>query len=203
MTTATMQKVIISADSMAEMMAAILHKDADPNKPKIGAPFVTLITKTTPALVAANPFGGNIRKVAKVQVQLGVAYENAVNNQRNREGNSAEFKSDNRKWGKRVSGTPFVVHTPKGKAQPKLYIDCKVHRSVEYHYETPSGIDIDKASVTPWLRPRSASRQGVKREVYWRCYGIDKVIGFIFGGTLYAIEDNMTLLTDLLAVRAS
>lgn len=201
----TIPKVLIKADTMTEIMAAVLHKDADPNKPKIGAPFVTVVAKTQPRFVGGSPFAkGSVFKVAKVQVQLGVAYENAVNNQRSREGMSADFVADKRPWGTRVNGTPFVVHTPKGANGPRLYLDCKVHRSVEYRYETASGTPLDKAAVNKWVyrNPNANSRQGTDKETYWRNYPLDTVLGFIVNGTLYAVEDNMTLLSDLTAVHA-
>jgi len=205
-TTKTMPKQIISANSMTDFMANINRANQDPTGKKVGARFVTIFTKTVPAMIAGHPFGDDLLKVSHVQMNLGVSYANCVNAQRGRENLPQDFVAKNRKWGTPVMGTPFVLHTNKitkknPDPQPQLYLAGKVERSVEHWYEDRAGNEIPTHQVEKWLRPKSPTRQGTNKDTYWRTYGLDKVLGFKFGQTLWVVQDNLTLLKDIAAVR--
>jgi len=201
----TKQTILINGDNATDIFASILHADADPSKPKIGAPFVVIVAKTQPRFRGgkSSPFPkGSVYKIAKVQIQLGVRYTNAVNNQRRREGLTTDFESEGRLWGEQISGTPFVVHTPKNADAPRLYLNAKVHRSIEYRYEDANGNELDKASVNAWIyrSPNANKNQGTDKPTYWRNYPLTSVLAMHFNGNVYVVEDNLTLLSDLTAV---
>jgi len=201
---ATMPKVVITADNMTDLMANINREGQDPSGKKVGARFITIITKTEPKMVAGHPFkDGEVLKVSRVQMNLGCNYAKIVNAQRAREGLPTDFKPEPRKWGKRIPDTPFIVHAPKGETEPKLYLDGKVEKSVEHWYEDANGNEIDASKVEPWLRPKGKSRQGVKDERYWRTYEMKNILGFVFDGKVWVVSDNLRLLKDLAAVRTS
>jgi hypothetical protein len=159
---------------------------------------VTLHTKTTPKLLkTGNPFD-DVRKVAKVQVQIGVDYPTSVENQRARE-NAQEalpFKSQGMSWGAFVDGIAIIEH--KG----KLYVRTQVVRSLDYHYETADGEMLDKDSVNAFLPKRKPSAtQKVEKERMVRNYKLDSIIGIAQGDELWVMEDNVELVSDIAAIR--
>ena len=177
-----------------------------------GAQLITITTKTIPTFRVtndegqANPFTGrtlkdtNIHKIARTNGMINWNYANSVNRQRGRENTVEDFKPEPRKWGTRLNGLPFVVYTNK-KDETKLYLEMKVERSVDYWYEDDKGNTIDKDLVNSFLRKRSASRQGVKKEVIIRDYDFGNIIAIAMAGDTFVIQDNLTLVRDLLAVR--
>ena len=166
-----------------------------------GARVVTITTKTEPALTAGNPFDkDNLFKISRVNGMVNWNYANSVNRQLGREGQPATFAAEPRKWGTRLQGLPFVVHTKDGGL--RLYLEMKVERSLDYHYEDANGNPIDKDMVNPWLKPKGKSRQNVEKEVMLRDYRMDHIIAIATGGTVYIIEDNLRLVQDIAAVRS-
>jgi hypothetical protein len=78
-----------------------------------GAKPVTIITRTEPTLTGGKkcPLAGLV-KISTVNGMINFNYENAVNRQRSREGNSEVFESAARKWGKRLYEAPEEVENP-------------------------------------------------------------------------------------------
>ena len=187
----TRPRNLVTAESIIDLLSAI-------NGPR----FVTLTTKTEPAMVAGNPFGkGNIRKVSRVNGIVNWDYGRSVQNQQEREGQGKTFQAEPRKWGTRLQGLPFVAHTGKDGVF-HLYLELKVEKSLEYHYEDLNGQTIPNDDVTPWLRPAGKSRQTTEKKVLLRDYRMDRIIGIAYKGTTYVIEGNLTLVQDIAAIRS-
>lgn len=144
------------------------------------ASFCTLIARTVPdmnktvvvtGVKVRNPYHGRCRKIAAVNGIINWRYENAVNNQRVREGSLPDFEAAPRQWGRRLEGEPFVQH------HDKLYIELKVQRSMEHYYETHEGLRLDTAHVELHLPARRPNhRQGLEREVVLRDYAMESVV---------------------------
>jgi hypothetical protein len=138
-----------------------------------GAAIVTIHAETEPDLIkTGNPYTG-ITKRSAVNGVINWVYERAVNNQRLREDLEADFRAHPRKWGKRIIGTPLVEHNG------KYYLEMKVQQSACRYFI--GGKEINTADVTPWLRPRKPSRQGVSKEVILRDYSLENITCFIYG----------------------
>lgn len=146
-----------------------------------GATFATLITSTDPRLKkTGNPFR-NVRKVSRVNVCIGFQYENAVNRQREREGNSEVFESAPRQWGEKIS--PMIVQH-----NGKLYLETKVERSLGYSFQDENGKEIDSKLIEPFLPARKESaRQETEKEILVRDYALDSIIAATIGGKDYVV----------------
>lgn len=151
---------------------------------------VTLIAETTPDLVAGNPFGKRLRKLAQVNGMIGWNYANAVNNQRCREnqpldnqGNVEYFSPKPRKWGKRLKhkdGSLSALVEHKG----QKYLEVKVQKSLQHLYFL-DGKPVNHDVVKPWLRKTTeGKRQKVKRPVILRDYAIHNIKMLAIDGQL-------------------
>jgi hypothetical protein len=157
-----------------------------------GAIIATIEALTDARLKRGNTLG-QVLKRAVVNVMLNWAYERAVNRQREREAGASNdeacastietFRAHPRKWGRRVPRTPFVRH------REKLYVECKIQRVVSTAYELLDGTAVPEASVLPFLPARSASRQGVDREIVLRDYGIDSIVALTVDGERYLVRE--------------
>lgn len=163
-----------------------------------GAQMVTIIARTQPALKGGkkSPLAGKlVEKQSRVNGMVNWSYENAVNNQRQREqspidanGEVEEFISHPRKWGQRVHKTAFVHHIPKGTDEKRVYVELKVQKSLGYQYFI-DGLPVDENEVTPHLTEKSeSSRQQVEKEIILRDYRVSSIEYMTFGGETYAIN---------------
>lgn len=155
---------------------------------KRGAFFASIVTTTEPKMrKTGNPYHGGIKKVSRSHVQLNSLYENAVNNQRKREGVEEAFEAEPRKWGERIyredgTVTTFVKHNG------KLYIEARVLKSLETDYLF-EGVSIPSELVKPYLYSGGeSSRQGVEKQVILRDYSVENIKQITFDGKTYGIE---------------
>jgi len=201
MQTATVD-VMATAENLVELLGSVK-----------GAKIVTITTKTQPSFQRTddksnpNPFCGktvkdhDVWKISRVNGIVNWDYAKSVNRQLDREGQEADFEAKPRKWGTRLSGLPFVVHVGKdGKVQ--LYLEMKVERSLDYHYEDGFGNEIPKEKVSPFLRKSGPSRQGTDNEIILRDYRMDGILAIRYQGTTYVVEGNLKLVSDIAAIRA-
>lgn len=159
-----------------------------------GATIVTVEARTEPRLLARhpvsgqpNPLKGNLIKVSRVNGIINWGYEGSVNRQRAREEMTPDFEALPRKWGFRLPGTPLVEH------DGRLYLELKVERSLDHRYETFDGLELDSADVEAYLPQRSASRQGVSRQVILRDYALDNIISIRMGGMTYIVSSAVDI----------
>lgn len=170
-TTTTLESFIIH-DVLAERLMA-----------QTGTNFATMTTRTDArARKTGNPFG-TVYKVARVNIAIGTDYEAGVNRQRTREGNEGTFTAQGRQWGTVIGGA--VVEN-----RGKLYLRCKVERSLAYHYEDADGNLLDPAAVKPFLpSPRKATNQGVQRDVIERSYALTSILSISIDGQVCRVID--------------
>ena len=183
--TATVSKAVFS-NPMASVVVAIKEDDLVrllmQNK---GATAVTIVSRTEPDMYKRNnPHFGNVFKVSRVNGMIGWVYANAVNRQREREGKTDDFTAHPRPWGQRLAGTPLVEN--KG----KYYLELKVEKSLDHRFEDVNGnvmSDSDIAAAKKFFKPKSASRQGVDKEIILRDYAIGKILSITYKGTCYLV----------------
>jgi hypothetical protein len=182
---------------------------------KKGAKLVTIVTKTRPDFVRQapdgrlNPFCGknlktdhNVFKISRVNGVVNWNYANAVNRQREREGVvEADFVAQPRKWGIRLAGLPFVVHTLTN-GQTKVYLEVKPEHSLGYEFQDDKGQTIPTETVMPFLREhKQPETQQTDKEIILRDYDLGNILSITYGGETYVIEDNLQLVSDIAAVR--
>ena len=139
-----------------------------------------------------NPHLGHIVKHSRCQVCWDADYANAVNNRRAKDGlETRDIKA--RAWGVHLKGTPFSFHVPKGSSTPKLYVRMYIIKSLGYVYiDMRTGAEVDKESVTPFLRKRS------KSEIIWREYGIGTILKVSADGATYVVSHTFALPSAML-----
>jgi len=164
--------VQISTDELYKMLAE-----------ESGSNIVTLTTKTDARLKKTNNPFGMVWKHTKLNCFIGISYENCVNNQLDREEKETEFEAMPAGWGEYVPGTCLVEH--KGNKYLPILAKAVVGDIV---YRDDNGKVLTKEQVAPWLPSRSkGSRQGTDKEVVWRKYKMESIIGIMTNGTYYHI----------------
>ena len=148
-----------------------------------GATFATITTNTDARVLAACPFGRNVRKVSRVNVTLGHNYEAAVNRQREREEAVPDFKAAPRQWGEAIPGTTLVTNEKTG----KVYLKCKVEKSLGHEYRDAAGNLLDSEAVKPFLPKKSGTRQDVEKEIIYRDYSLESIRHMVCKGEEYLI----------------
>lgn len=154
-----------------------------------GTTIVSIETKTTPRLLKTdNPYWNkenkqwHLTKLSRVNGIVGWIYSNSVNNQRVREGKEDNFQAEERKWGKRIQGTPLVDH--KG----NKYLELKVENKYKSVYLDDEGEVVDDSVVKQYESSSSSkSRQGVEKEVVLRDYKIGSINTITMGGETYKV----------------
>jgi hypothetical protein len=156
-----------------------------------GAQFVKLRTVTEVRIPGGiKTLNGRVLKCADVVVQIGVNYQNAVNNQLRREGSSLEFVAQPRKWGTRVRHadgrlTPFVEHN--GAA----YLEAKIVNPLVHMYfleRDGKAMPIAAELVEPLLpdtRAGARATQGTESPVILRDYKLESIRQVTMGGETY------------------
>lgn len=147
-----------------------------------GANIVSIETETTPRMRKTdNPYAGRLVKQSKINGMINWYYENAVNNQREREGKNADFEAKPRRWGSRIHGTPLVEH--KG----KYYLELKVENRYGKTYIDDQGNEVPQEEIDEFLYNSSSSRQGVEDEVILRDYKLDSIKAIKMNGKKYKV----------------
>lgn len=156
-----------------------------------GAKIVSIVTSTDPKLKkTGNPYT-NVRKVSRFTGQIGFDYENAVNNQREREGVLTDFQSQS-SYARpvfRLDGTftPFAEHKVSGKRY--LRIRPLSHGETKY-VDNNTGQEISKETLKPWLPVKTASAtQGTEKEVAFRLFELDSIKSVGLDGKNFVLAD--------------
>lgn len=79
-------------------------------------------------------------------------YGNAVNRQLKREGSNEVFQASIRKWGKRISNSPFVEHNG------QLYLEMKVQNVYQTQYlvyQNGKVVEVPRISISQFIRDKS------------------------------------------------
>jgi len=135
---------------------------------------VTLFTRTKVSVPKSNPFYG-AEKLAMVNGMVGGYYANAVNNALEKKGAEPDFTPGPRKWGNRISGTPFVEH--KG----KKYLEMHPQKATVLRYVL-NGKDVPREEIEPHLR------KGSDKPIVWRDYTLANIIAAKVNGDFISRE---------------
>jgi len=158
------------------------------------ASFVTIVAETDPRFLKKhrdtkdpNPWPGAVKR-ATVNGTVNWIYGNAVNRQRIREDSEPEFTPKPRAWGRRLEGSPFVLH--KG----RLYLEVKPQRILSTEYQDADGNVIPDDEYLEGFKPAKSSNaehQGVSEEGEVRCldYGVNGIREIRMGGERLVIRD--------------
>lgn len=179
---------LITTTKFAAMLAS--HK---------GSMFVKLVTATEPKMnqkhretKAPNPFlGKRVLRMAERHGIVGASYENAVDNQRVREGHGVVFKAESL-WngaGEHVEGSQALV---RHRGTGKLYLVFYPHRedSVMQDAWSVDGEEVASDILKPYLAPSTGSkRQETEREIQWRTIALENVAQIQMNGEIYVIAD--------------
>jgi len=176
---------------------------------KKGAFPLTIVTETIPKLKGSKKCpmlsNGPITKMTTVNGMANWLYENAVNKQKQREGQKADFVSHPRKWGARLSlptsVLPFVHHI-EGLVQPshkeipnldhlpstdELYLELKCQNVYDVKY-FQNDKEIDKSVLIPYLPVRNdGDRQEVENVVILRDYKLTNIKELRMDGRVYNV----------------
>lgn len=170
--------------------------------------FVVIVAHTDPKLVkkhrqtgALNPNYKDCYKISKCVVQINWRYANAVNNARDRyaadhvtdeDGAVEHFTPNDRKWGIRVEGTPFVEHFG------KWYLECRIINALHHQYRKISDNSVlsqdDVQDFLPAKRS-NAEHQGLfpEKEVFLRDYWLGNIKMAKSGEVQYIVEEAIAV----------
>lgn len=163
-----------------------------------GAKIETICTITYPNLKAFNensccPYA-NIVKVSRVNCMINFNYKDAVNKQLDREGKEANFIPYKRKWGTRLTDSPFISHVSKEGAY-NLYLEVRILKSLGHsYYDLVFGDLIPEEAIKPWLRDKHDARkfQGTEKEIILRDYLVHNIASIVIDGSGYLIKENIS-----------
>lgn len=174
-----------------------------------GASFVTVVTKTAPDMnkkhretKEPNPYLGKISRMAERFGHLGVNYENAVNNQREREAVAREgtelddgtpvpeFRAEGM-WngkGEHVDGSKCLLRHVDTRKLYMVFYPAK--SSVKEDVWTCDGVEISVELLKAYLPPvrTDSGRQGTEKIVPWRVVAIENVVQLKLGGEVYMVS---------------
>lgn len=169
-----------------------------------GATLATLVSRTIPEMnkniivdgvgKQVNPMLGRLEKLSRSKIVINWKYENAVNNQRMREGTAAGvevvmgFVAEPRKWGVRLDDSPFVEN--KG----QLYLEAKVEKSLEHQFIL-DGKPVADSVVEAYIKPKAegSGRQEVEKAVILRDYKLASIEQLFCDGKVYLIDHAASL----------
>lgn len=152
-----------------------------------GATPVTLSAMTdTRARKTGNPYVA-IYKFATVNGMIGVNYENAVNNQLNREGKETDFSAQTRQWGEKVNNS-LVVN---GEDSYISIVNPKSFRArPRYYGKRMDGtlVRIPEAVALKFIpEKKKSATQGTDKEIIFRNYNLKNIRTIAMHGKRYRI----------------
>ena len=172
---AQLEQVLLEVKA-AKPVTFIATTDARANKKAVEADSVT-------GVKAPNPFD-KILKKTRVNGFLGYDYEKAVNRQRIREGNEADFIAQPRTWGE-------VVSPAMSEKDGKRYLRVKVQAYLETEYFGVNGdkmVPITEAAAKVFIRPHTPSAsQALEREVDHKEYALSNIDSITMDGEIYEL----------------
>lgn len=160
-----------------------------------GAKIVSLRTKTDVKMLAASrqKFPKGISKIAVRNGIIGASYENAVNNQLEREEKLPEFQAESLWKGKGRSVSSFLVEHCETKEQylkflPKTNsIGNNITKSI--YVDNATGLEIEQSEFSEFM-PKGgysvSNVQGTEKEIKWQVIAIKNVIGIKCGELEYS-----------------
>ena len=179
--------------STKELMAKMFQLETK------GTTFVQLFTKTVPQMRKTNnPYYGKVSKIAETNCQIGWIYENAVQNQRDREEIEEDFTPHPRQWGqhminpitKKISRV-MIDHVKKG-GEYNAYTQMRTLSVKDVHYVDEKGIrltDEKTAELKTFLSGRTKSKtQRTEKEIIVSDYNLDNIEKMVVNKVMYIIN---------------
>lgn len=136
-------------------------------------------------------FKGDVYKTYTECGNIGISYENAVNNQRKREEITEEFKAESLWKGKGRWIKPNVImfHEEKQEYYLRMYSGMNANGLTEviYHYEDGSELSEAEIALLPDFLPLKgkSKSQGVEKEVKPKALKINGINKLVLGGKTY------------------
>ena len=154
---------------------------------KRGATFISLLTETDPQMrKTGNPHLGTT-KITEIACIISHRYENAVNNQREREGGERDFEVKPRKWGVHYKDSRAIIEH-----NGKFYLSAMPNPN-----NTPKvrfvkdGAEVAKSLLEQFLpasrTKETAESQGVDRAVLHRDYAFSSIRKITIGGETWDV----------------
>jgi hypothetical protein len=140
------------------------------------------------------PFNGIVEVEGQYNAGMGGSYENAVNNQRIREGLEADFKAEPLPFGEWVNYGVLFAHKGSFYVRQRIFLtdDNSVKAgSIRKSYRL-NGTAVDRKAL-PDVLPKSgggSSRQGTEKAVAVVCHKVGNIAGIAFGGESYEVVDG-------------
>lgn len=144
---------------------------------------VSLIASTIPTMSKKdNPYHGRIIQITSAVGTINWSYQDAVNEQRVKEGKMPDFVADERKWGTKVG--VFIEHNN------RLYLEVKIEKYSEIKYFDIEGVEISRDLVEQFFPVRKPSKtQNLYDEIVLRDYEIGNIRSITFQGQTYDIKE--------------
>ena len=138
-------------------------------------------------LLFTDVFQGEVYKTYTECGNIGISYENAVNNQRKREEITESFESQSLPWGEWVKPNLLIKH--KDEFYLRMYSGMNKNGITEviYHYEDGTELtDAEVALLPDFLPLKGKSKsQGVEKEVKPKAIKINGLNKIVVGGKTY------------------
>ena len=137
-------------------------------------------------------FCGDVYRTYKEAGNFGISYENAVNNERAREGMEKDFVAETLPWGTWYDGGVNKIIEHKGEFYLRYFVNMnansKSDKEVIYHYENGAELsDEEIDALEEFLPPKSKSNtQGTAKEIEVRCVKINGINSIKVGGEVYS-----------------
>ena len=143
--------------------------------------FATLVLETTPKMRKTNnPFYGRVKKVQVVNVRLNTNYENAVNNQRQREGEQRNFTAAGN-WHEKLADKDNGCISCKKSDHSALYLNYIEEKKLQTVYlldglpATEKELQAIFAFFPKYDKKKIAEAQGTQKPIIFRLVAIDNI----------------------------
>jgi hypothetical protein len=162
--------------------------------------FCTFTTKTEPRFKGGkkNPFTGRVFNITERCGMLGVSYENAVRNQRAREGHAdaSNFHAESL-WngaGRRINRN-IVENAKSGKLYAVMYPvradGMPVNRSTAWFLDgKPATASEVKEILQNLYQSPPVAKQETEETVAWRTFNLDNVLSVHCGGNSFEVSNS-------------
>lgn len=140
-------------------------------------------------------FKGPVFKAAKLVGNVGISYENSVNNQRMREEINADFEAESLPWGEFYCGSKNVI-THKG----EFYLRYYPSMGITSQYDKSTLIYADGTPLTEaeceiineyTATPHTSSRQGTEKEIKVRTIKMSNIKTIKINGVEMEIDPSL------------
>ena len=145
-------------------------------------------------------FDGDVFCTKKEYVNIGINYENAVNNQRGREDVNEQFEAKSLPWGEWVKGKENLVIEYKGQYYLRYYTELNANSDYgEFIYHFEDGTELDEfqmAKMREFLTPKKKktpvdeTTQKIEKEVKPKNVKVDGIVALTVGGKKYIRKIN-------------